>query len=63
MNDIETYRAHAAEARAAAANTTLRNRREMHKRSAMVWETMATSAEENRSKAAVNLAAKTNARD
>jgi hypothetical protein len=58
MTAPETYRANAAAERAAAAKTSLDNRREMHERSASVWDTMADAAEENLSKAAVNLAAK-----
>ncbi|MDO7841725.1 hypothetical protein [Sphingomonas immobilis] len=58
MNAIETYRANAAAQRAAAAQTKLQNRREMHERAAAVWETMADGAEETLSKTAINLAAK-----
>ena len=59
MTVIETYRANAAAQRAAAANTNLPNRRDMHERSAYTWETMARSAEETMGRAAVNHAAKT----
>ena len=58
MTLSETYRAHAAKERAAAANTTLPNRREMHERSALTWEAMAMSAEDTAGLAAVNDAAK-----
>jgi hypothetical protein len=58
MSIIETYRANAAAQRAAAANTNLPNRREMHERSARTWEIMATSAEETVGRALVNQAAK-----
>lgn len=58
MTPIETYRANAAAERAAAAKTTLPNRRAMHERSAYTWETMAASAEETAGRASVNLAAK-----
>ena len=61
MTVIETYRANAAAQRAAAANTDLPNRREMHERSAYTWETMAQAAEETMGRAAVNLAAKASA--
>ena len=61
MTVIETYRANAATQRAAAAQTNLPNRREMHERSASTWETMARSAEETMGRAAVNLAAKASA--
>ena len=54
MTVIETYLANAAAQRAAAANTNLPNRREMHERSALTWETMARSAEETVGRAAVN---------
>jgi hypothetical protein len=59
MTTIETYRANAAAQRAAAAATTLPNRRAMHERSAETWETMALSAEDTIGRAQVNLAAKT----
>jgi hypothetical protein len=59
MTVIETYRANAAAQRAAAANTNLPNRRDMHERSALTWDTMARSAEETVGRAEVNLAAKT----
>lgn len=61
MTVIEIYRANAAAQRAAAANTALPNRREMHERSAYTWETMAQAAEDTMGRAAVNLAAKTSA--
>jgi hypothetical protein len=58
MTLIETYRANAAAQRAAAQNTNLPNRREMHERSARTWETMAASAEDTAGRALTNLAAK-----
>lgn len=61
MTVIETYRANAAAQRAAAANTNLPNRREMHERSAFTWESMARNAEDTMGRAAVNLAAKISA--
>jgi len=61
MTTIETYLANAAAQRAAAEKTNLPNRRKMHERSALTWETMARAAADTQSKAAVNLAAKANA--
>jgi hypothetical protein len=61
MTTIETYRANAAAQRAAAENTNLPNRREMHQRSAITWETMARAAEETQGRAQVNMAAKASA--
>lgn len=61
MTTIETYRANAAAQRAAAGKTNLPNRREMHERSAVTWETMARAAEDTQDRAAVNLAAKATA--
>lgn len=58
MTVIETYRANAAAQREAAEKTNLPNRREMHERSAMTWETMAISAEATVGRALVNQAAK-----
>lgn len=58
MTLSETYRAHAAAERAAAAKTNLPNRRAMHERSAMTWEGMALGVEETAERALVNLAAK-----
>lgn len=58
MTTIETYLANASAQRAAAQATNLPNRREMHERSAITWETMARAAADAQSKAAVNLAAK-----
>ncbi|MGY4397556.1 hypothetical protein ACVWZA_002750 [Sphingomonas sp. UYAg733] len=58
MTMIDTYRANAAAQRDAAEKTNLLNRREMHERSALTWETMAISAEETAGRALVNLAAK-----
>jgi hypothetical protein len=55
---LETYRAHAAAERAAAANTNLPNRRAMHERSAMTWEAMAESVSATAERALVNEAAK-----
>jgi len=61
MTTIETYLANAAAQRAAAEKTNLPNRREMHERSAVTWETMARAAEDTQGRAAVNLAAKAGA--
>jgi DNA-binding transcriptional regulator YhcF (GntR family) len=61
MTTIETYLANAAAQRAAAENTALPNRREMHERSAVTWETMARAAEDTLGRAAVNPAAKVSA--
>jgi hypothetical protein len=58
MTTIETYLANAAAQRAAAENTNLPNRREMHERSAVTWETMAHAARDTLGRAAVNHAAK-----
>ena len=58
MDASETYRRNAAAERAAAAKTNLPNRREMHERSAMVWEEMAQGLEETAQRALVNAAAK-----
>ncbi len=44
--------------RAAAANTSLPNRREMHERSAATWEAMARSAADIAERAFVNESAK-----
>ena len=51
MTLSETYRAHAAAERAAAAKTNLPNRRAMHERSAMTWEGMAQGVEETAERA------------
>jgi hypothetical protein len=58
LNLLETYRAHAAAERTAAANTNLPNRRAMFERSAMTWEAMAQSAEATAERALVNEFAK-----
>jgi hypothetical protein len=58
MTVIETYRANAAAQRDAAKKTDLPNRREMHERSALTWETMAMNAEVTVGRALVNQAAK-----
>jgi hypothetical protein len=58
MTLAQTYRANAAAERAAAAKTTLENRRAMHERSAMTWEAMAISAEDTIERTRVNAAAK-----
>lgn len=58
MTLIETYRKNAAVQRAAAAATSLPNRREMHERAAETWDTMAQSVEDTAGRAIVNLAAK-----
>ena len=54
----DIYRSHAATQRQAAAETDLPNRREMHERSAAVWEQMARSAEDTAQRARVNKLAK-----
>ena len=54
----EIYRAHAAHERDAASRTNLPNRREMHERSAAVWEEMARSVEDTAERKRVNLEAK-----
>lgn len=61
MTTIELYLANAAAQRAAAENTNLPNRREMHERSAVAWETMARAAADTQGRAAVNRAAKAGA--
>ena len=58
MSLAETYRANAASERAAAAKTTLPNRRAMHERSALTWEAMAISAEDTIERTLVNATAK-----
>ena len=58
MTSAQIYRTNAAAQRAAAATTNLPNRREMHERSAVAWETMAAAVDDTLAKAAVNLAAK-----
>jgi hypothetical protein len=58
MTTAETYRALAAAQRDAAANTDLLNRRMMHERSAMSWDTMAQAAEDTIGRSIVNAAAK-----
>jgi hypothetical protein len=58
MSLIESYRAHAAAQREAAAKTNLPNRRSMHERSAMTWEAMAANAEDTVARTQVNEAAK-----
>jgi hypothetical protein len=65
MTAIQMYRDNAAARRpppaaqrAAADATNLPNRREMHERSALVWDLMAEAVEDTVAKAAVNLAAK-----
>ncbi|WP_260598885.1 hypothetical protein [Sphingomonas endolithica] len=58
MTAAETYRANAAEQRAAAEKATLANRRDMHLRSAETWDAMAEHTEDTAAKAVVNAAAK-----
>jgi hypothetical protein len=58
MTQSEAYRARAAEERAAAAKTSLPNRRAMHERSAEVWEEMARGLEDTAERAVVNAATK-----
>jgi len=58
MSAAETYRANADAQRAAAANTSLPNRRVLHERCAETWDEMARSVEDTLERAAVNLAAK-----
>ena len=54
--ESETYRQRAAVERDAAAKESLSNRRELHLRSAEVWERLAQTIEETEAKASVNLA-------
>lgn len=58
MTPAETYRANAAEQRAAAEKATLTNRRDMHERSAEIWEAMAKQTDATAARAVVNAAAK-----
>jgi hypothetical protein len=58
MTAAETYRAHAAAQRVAAASTNLPHRRAMHERCAQTWEEMAQSVDDTLERTAVNLAAK-----
>jgi hypothetical protein len=58
MTQSDAYRARAAEERAAAAKTSLPNRRSMYERSAMVWEEMARNVEDTAERTLVNAAAK-----
>ena len=58
MTVIELYRANAALQRDAARQTNLTNRREIHERSAMLWEAMANAAEALAKKGLLNAAAK-----
>lgn len=54
----QDFLAQAAVQRTAAANTNLRNRREMHERSAATWEAMARNAADTAERATVNRIAK-----
>ena len=54
-----TYLVLAEREREAASKSNLANRREMHERSAAVWEEMARNAEDTAARAKVNLEAKT----
>lgn len=58
----QDFLAQAAAQRTAAANTNLRNRREMHERSAATWEAMARSAADTAERATVNATAKASLR-
>jgi hypothetical protein len=58
MTNAEQYRAQAAAQRALAAKSDLANRRDMHERSALMWDEMAQSAEDTIERALVNAAAK-----
>ncbi len=58
MSLFETYQTNALQQREAAAKTSLSNRKAMHERSAEAWEEMARSAELTATRAAINLAAK-----
>ena len=58
MSIYDNYRANADAQRAAAAATTLANRRAMHLRSAETWDNMATAIRETTERAMVNEAAK-----
>ena len=59
MTPAETYRANAAARREAAEKTTLANRREMHERSAAIWESMVDATKDTAAPAVVNAAIKT----
>ena len=58
MSIAAIFRANAAKERAAALLETLRNRREMHERSAMRWDEMAQTVEEHEQLTIKNAAAK-----
>lgn len=58
MTNAEQYRAQAAAQRALAAQSELANRRDMHERSAIMWDEMAQLAEDTIERALVNAAAK-----
>ena len=58
MSIAIVFRANAAKERAAASLETLRNRREMHERSAMRWDDMAQSVEEHEQLTITNAAAR-----
>ena len=63
MGISRDYRAAAASARAAASQEPLPNRRELHERSAMLWEEMAERAEKFGQRAAEREAAKIERRE
>ena len=58
MTQYEIYRANADAQRAAAQNTILPNRRDMHLRSAETWDAMAVAMQDTADRAVVNEAAK-----
>jgi hypothetical protein len=58
MTNADQYRAQAAAQRTLAAKTDLPNRRLMHERSALMWDEMAQSAQDNLERTLVNAAAK-----
>jgi hypothetical protein len=58
MTPSESYRANAAAQRVTTTASKLANRREMHERSAMMWDQMAEAAEDTVGRALVNAAAK-----
>ena len=60
MTPSESYRALAEARRNAAAQTAVPSPCEMHERSAMAWEQIASAAEDKAVKAATNAAAKAN---
>jgi hypothetical protein len=58
MSNAENYRAQAAHQRALAETCNLDNRRRLHERSALMWDEMATLAEDTVERALVNAASR-----